>query len=201
MVGLVTTFRIAVGLGLAAAATGAGTKPVADDAGAVAPAALAGIPGIKLRYYDVSGRTAADIRASLNRNNSTDPITGAHFDAYTEWQIDWSIPGDPRGPCRLDQAKVSLELTVALPRLVDTGNVPPDLLLRWKRYRAALEAHEATHARNAVEGRRAVLEAIRAAQCHTADWAAEDVLLELDYRDENYDRRTEHGWIEGAHFP
>lgn len=202
MDGLVTRFRIAVGLGLIAAATGAGVRPVVDDVkAAVVPPALAGIPGIKLRYYDVSGRTVSEIRASLNRNNSTDPVTGIHFDAYTEWQIDWFIPGDPRGPCRLDQAKVTLELKVVLPRLVDIGSVPPDLLERWKRYRAALDVHEATHARNAVEARRAVLEAIRAAECHTADWAADDALLEVDYRDEDYDRLTEHGWLEGAHFP
>ncbi len=79
--------------------------------------------------------------------------------------------------------------------------MPPELLRRWKRYRAALEAHEANHARNAVLGRKAVLAAIREAECATADWAADDALAELDYLDEDYDRLTRHGAIEGAFFP
>ncbi len=195
-----TTFRIALGLGLVAIAPGAGVPPVAD-AGLAVPAAFVGIPAITVRYYDVSGRTAAEIRASLNRNNAADPVTGVHFDAYTVPHIEWRIPGDPAGPCRVDRAKVTLELTVGLPRLVDTGSVPPGLLRRWKRYRAALEAHEAMHARNAVLGRKAVLAAIREAECATADRAGEDALADLDYLDESYDRLTRHGAVEGAFFP
>lgn len=197
-----TTLRIVLGLGLVAMATGAGAPPAADGVSAAAvPAALAGIPDLKMRYYDVSGETAAEIRASLNRNNSTDPVTGAHFDAYTQWAFDWQIPGDPAGPCRLDQAKVTLEITVGLPRLADTETVPPELLQRWKRYRTALEAHEAGHARNALLGRKAVLAAIRSADCATADWAADDALVALDALNEDYDRLTQHGAIEGAYFP
>ncbi len=69
---------------------------------------------------DVAGRTAAEIRASLNRNNASDPATGARFDAYTQWDMDWQIPGEREGPCRLNQAEVPLAITVGLPRLVDT---------------------------------------------------------------------------------
>ena len=189
-------------LALAVLAAESGVRPVAaDSSAATVPAAFVGIPGVKLRYYDVSGRTAAEIRASLNRSNSVDPATGVHFDAYTEWDFDWSIPGAPGRSCRLDRAKVTLELTVGLPRLVETEGVPPELLGRWHRYRAALEAHEATHARNAVKARHAVLAAIRGADCATADEAAGDVLDELDYRDEDYDRLTRHGATEGAFFP
>lgn len=202
MDGLVTTLRIALGLGLVAMATGAGVRPLADELNAAeVPAALTGIPGLKVQYYDVSGRTAAQIRASLNRSNRADPATGAHFDAYTAADIDWFIPGDRDGPCRLDRAKVTLAVTVGLPRLVDTEAVPPALLQKWLRYRAALEIHEAGHVRHALLGQKAVLAEIRHADCATADWAAEDALDALDYLDEDYDHLTRHGAIEGATFP
>ncbi|HEY6816433.1 MAG TPA: DUF922 domain-containing protein [Croceibacterium sp.] len=198
----VTALRIALTLVVLALATGVGLRPPADELHAAAvPPALAGIPGIKLEYYDVSGRTVAEIRASLDRNRPTDPATGAQFDAYTTWTMDWAIPGEPGGPCRLDQAKVMLDLTVGLPRLVDPDRVPRAVLDRWKRYRTALEVHEATHARNALLAKQAMLKAIRTADCATANGAAEDVLAELDYRDADYDFVTRHGTAKGAIFP
>ena len=161
----------------------------------------AGVPGVEVRYYDVSGRTPAEIRASLNRSNRVDPHTGARVDAYTAWSLDWRVPYGPDGRCRLDRAEVTLKVEVGLPRLVRTDRVPPALLERWQRYRAALEAHEGTHARNAYQGRKAMLEAIRRAGAIGADEAADDVMDALRRRNAEYDRLTRHGATEGAQFP
>ena len=189
--GLVTTLRIAFCLAIVALAAGA--TPAGRP--------FAGVPGVDLRYYDVSGRTPAEIRASLNRNNRLDPNTGARVDAYTAWSLDWRVPYGPDGRCRLDRAEVTLKVEVGLPRLVRTERVPPALLERWQRYRAALEAHEGTHARNAYQGRKAMLEAIHRADCAGADEAADDVMDALRRRNAEYDRLTRHGATEGAQFP
>jgi predicted secreted Zn-dependent protease len=186
--GLLAKFRIGLGLAALAAAPAAGGP-------------LDGIPDLEIRYYDVSGRTAADIRASLNRLRPADPATGQRVDGYTSWSLRWYIPGSPEGPCRLDRAEVTLALAVGLPRLARTDGVPPDVLQQWRRYVTALEAHEAVHARAAYGGIAAVLEAIHGAECATANDAASAVLEGLRREGDAYDRLTQHGMTEGAHFP
>lgn len=189
MKGGATNLRIAFGLGLAALAAPA------------AGGSLDGLPGLEVEYYDVSGRTAAEIRASLDRLRPTDPATGEHVDAYTRWYLSWSVPGGPNGECLLDEAEVEVEVTVGLPRLVDTATVPPAVLYRWQQYMAALEAHEGAHIRDVYRGRDEMLDAIQGSECADASAAARAVMEDVSRRNAEYDRATHHGQTEGARFP
>lgn len=205
MDGVVALFRavLALGLlGLAVSAEGADGLPGAGEQVGQprSRSRLADFPGLRLEYHGVSGRTAAEIRASLNALGLIDPASGAPVAAYTEWSIDWWIPGRPDGECRLDQAKVTLEVTVGLPRLADPDAVSGEVLQNWQSFVAALEAHEATHVRHAYEGSEAVLRGIRGANCATAERVAEDAMDALRWRNEEFDRRTRHGQTEGAFF-
>lgn len=196
--------RTALGFGLVLIATGTGPSPglaslLAQDA-RPDESPLAGFPGLGRTYYHVSGRTAAQIGASLDRLDLTDSASGERIHAYTEWRLRWWIPEDGEGVCLLDQAEVQLDVTVSLPRLVNTAAVPADVLERWQRYLAALEAHEAVHVRNAYRARGAMLRAIRQADCAGAEAVAEEAMAALRRRDEDYDRQTGHGLAEGARF-
>ncbi len=142
-------------------------------------------------YYDVSGRTAAEIRAAGARSGPIDPKTGGHVVGYTAWHLEWDAPGGPAGACRLDQAWVTLDVTITLPRLVETENTPPALLDRWRRFAAGVRAHEMTHARLAFEGREAMLRAIQRAECATAPRAASDAAAALQRRSDDFDRASE----------
>ena len=144
-----------------------------------------------IEYYDVSGRTAAEIRAAGRRSAPIDPKNGQRVVGYTAWHLEWDAPGGPEGPCRLDQAWVTLDVTITLPRLVETEQTPPDLQDRWRRFAAEVRAHEMTHARMAYEGREAMLRAIQHAECATAPRAAADAAAALQQRSDDFDRTSE----------
>jgi predicted secreted Zn-dependent protease len=201
MGGIATKLQITLGLAALVAAVGVlqAEIPLATGAAPRAGGPFDGIPDLEIRYYDVSGRTAGEIRAAMDRLRPTEPDTGRRFDGYTRWSIRWYVPGSPEGPCRLDRATVTLGLTVTLPRLVDPARVPPATLASWRRYTTWLEAHEATHARIAVAGRKKVLEAIRRAECDTAEVAATAAMDAIQRRNDEFDRISAlDGWIAGA---
>lgn len=205
MGGTVAKLRNVLGLGLVAVATGMGPPPAvaslsAQDATAI-DSPLARFPGLGRTYHHVSGRTVEQIGASLDRLDLTDPASGERIHAYTEWRLRWWIPEDGEGGCLLDQAEVQLDVTVALPRLVNAAAIPGDLRERWQRYLAALEAHEAVHVRNAYRTRGAMLRAIRQADCASANEIAAEAMDALRRRNEDFDRQSRHGEAEGARFP
>jgi predicted secreted Zn-dependent protease len=190
--------RAALGLGLAFFVSSAAAPPRASDS----PLGLYDGPAnVEFRYYDVSGKTVAQIRSSGMRLSPRDPVSGKPFAGLTQWHLEWDAPDGPDGRCRLDRAEVTLDVIITLPRLTATGGVPPTVLRRWSRFITALKAHEATHARIAHEGREAMLRAIQRADCATAPAAAAAAAAALDRWSAAYDEATEHGLTEGVHFP
>ena len=168
---------------------------------ALATAPFAGVPGATIRSYPVRGNSVAAIRAALNAGGRVDRHDGAPVEAMTHWRFTWRWPGTPDGGCRLSAASVRFAATVTLPRLADPAGVPPDVLAAWRRYRAALEAHEARHVAHAYAARGQVLAAIRGSTCTRANRAASAVVAVLVADDVAYDRATRHGASEGAVFP
>lgn len=209
MGGIGVMLRGVLGLGLLATAAAAGGQqaagePTTLDVRADVPARespLAGFPGLGRTYHHVSGRTVEQIRASLMRLDLADSVSGEPIEAYTEWYMRWWIPVDEDGECLLDEAEVLLDVTVALPRLVNADALPADLRRSWQAYLAALEAHEATHVRNAFRARSALVRAIRQADCESAEAIFAEGLEALTQRNAEYDRRTRHGMAEGVRFP
>ncbi len=119
-------------------------------------AVLADFPGLRTRIsWCVGSRRVTEIRASLNALGLIDPASGAPVAAYTEWSIDWWMPGRPDGECRLDQAKVTLDVTVGFAAAGRSGRrVGRSAAELAELRRRAFEAHEATHVRHAYEGQR-----------------------------------------------
>lgn len=169
-------------------------------AAAAVPTAFAGVPAVRIVTYPVRGRDLAAIRASLDAAGPVDPNDGSHVEAITHWRFAWQWPGTA-SDCDLSAATVRFAATVTLPRLVGIAALPPDVQASWRRYRAALEAHESNHARYAYRHRGEVLSAIRGATCSTAEAAGQAVLQQLIDHDLAYDRATQHGASEGAVFP
>ena len=167
---------------------------------AAMPAAFAGVPGVHIVTYPVRGGDMAAIRASLDAAGPYDRNDGEHVEAITHWRFVWRWPGTV-SECYLSAATVRFTATVTLPRLVGLATLPPDVQASWRRYRTALEAHEANHVRYAYAHRGDVLAAIRGATCATAEAAGQAVLRDLVEHDLAYDRDTRHGTSEGATFP
>jgi predicted secreted Zn-dependent protease len=165
------------------------------------PVAFAGVPNVEIVYYDVSGTNAKAIRKSLDARRLRDPNDGKAVDAMTHWRIayGWRV-GGPEG-CDLAEPKVTYRAEVTLPRLADEERLPRKLLIRWRRYVAALGEHEAGHVRYPFEHVGDVATAIRASSCETARQAAAAAIAALAHHDSDYDRATRHGASQGATFP
>ena len=162
--------------------------------------AFAGIPNLHFEFYEVSGSDAVAIRAQIDSRRPADPRDPTTtFDAATDWSIRGRWRGDGHGSCDLASTVISYAATVTLPRLV--GEVPDTVRTAWDRYIAALERHEAGHARYAYDHRFDVLGAVKRATCGTASAAAAKAIAQIAAHDRAYDTETQHGMAEGATFP
>jgi len=120
---------------LAFIALGPGGSAAADPPPATGP--LAGIPNLDVQYYEVSGQSVAEIRASLNRVRPRDPNDGLAVDAVNRWYISWRWPRDGSGGCLLARTELRFTATLRMPRLA--GPTP-----LWSRTRRAISATHTT---------------------------------------------------------
>src|SRR5688572_28722448 len=118
-------------LALPAACTGDSRPANASDVYASGPpSGFAGIPNLSFDYYDVAGRSAAEVRRSIDARRPYDGNFGRRVDALTSWAIDWTIPVVD-GRCDLDRAEVRYRARVQLPRLRDEAALPEPDRARW----------------------------------------------------------------------
>jgi predicted secreted Zn-dependent protease len=177
---------------------------LAGSATAVPPPAtgpLAGIPNLDVEYYDVSGRSVAEIRAAINRVRPRDPNDGVAVDALNRWYISWRWPGDGHGGCALARVELRFTGNLRMPRLVNFAATPRAVVARWNAYVVALVRHEAGHLRHALDNMDSVRRAITTSDCANANEAGRAAVRLLARYDVDYDRATRHGFSQGAHFP
>ena len=148
-----------------------------------------GIPNLKFQYYDVEGRTPAEIYASMRARA---PQKGDGV-AHTAWHMRVGWQEVRRGSaCRVSDARSSLSILVVLPRLV-TREVSRAGLDYWRRTLNGLEIHEAGHARIAHDHRDDFSRAGEGASCHDIRTIAAKVQARIEKIQADYDRDTKHG--------
>ena len=162
--------------------------------------AFAGIPHVTIDYYDVSGSTVPEIRASMAARGLHDSADGSAIDAQSHVEMRWRWEGDGKGGCDLAHAAVEFSATVTMPRLIHTEAVPAPILLRWQSFVAALAVHEAGHIRYGFNRVPDIKAAIAASDCKGANDAARAVIEANNLRDATYDQVTRHGQAQGAVF-
>lgn len=194
--------RLALALGLAL---------LAASPGAIGAAAAGSASRIERRvlYYEITGSTAAGLRAALDQAGPVDDA-GRRWDGYTAWHLRWQpLTRMSDGACVLEHVGTLLWIDVTLPRWQPPADADPGLERQWRRYLGALQAHEAGHekiVRDAAAALRKAIERLREApDCDSfrraADAAADRVLARFRAREQEYDRRSRHGARQGAHFP
>lgn len=150
---------------------------------------FAGIPNVKFQYYDVEGRTPAEIYASLRARS---PESGDGV-ARTAWHMRVGWQENRRGSrCRVVDPMASVSMVVLLPRLV-TREVSREAAGFWRRTIRGLEIHEAGHARIAYAHRGDFSEAGEGASCDEIRAIAERVQARVEKIQDDYDRATDHG--------
>jgi predicted secreted Zn-dependent protease len=183
---------------LAGTATASAQEVAADPA-------FAGLPGIGFTYYDVTGASAAALRASLDAQRTVDANDGKPVDAISHWRIRWrwQARADGKGGCTVADTQMTFDGDVRMPRLAPgiAEQLSQDLRAQWHAYAAALAAHEAGHLRYAFDHMGDVEAAIRGSDCADVQAAAQAALAAIRRHDADYDRETQHGIAQGARFP
>jgi predicted secreted Zn-dependent protease len=174
--------------------------PVSDPPGS-APGTVAGVvANAAMQYYDITGTTATELRASINASGPVDS-SGQHNDALTMWNIDWTWPLNPDSSCILSNATITTTITVTFPRWSPAPGASATLVQQWNTYQAALVTHESGHVSFVVATAPDVLAAIKGATCATAEAAAQAAVARIRQHDVDYDAETSHGATQGARFP
>ena len=175
--------------------------PAATEAPGSAPTVVVGtVPNAAMRYYDITGTTAAALRASMDAQGPVDS-SGRRNDAFTTWNIDWTWPLNPDSSCILSGATINTTITVTFPRWLPPPGAPGSVVERWNTYESALVTHESGHVSFIVATAADVLAAIMGASCATAEAAAQAVVTRIRQHDLDYDEETNHGATQGARFP
>jgi predicted secreted Zn-dependent protease len=169
------------------------------------PRLLAAAPGVAelenttLRGYEVRGRNARAVRASINDGKPAD-LSGARHDAVTYWNYRWQLSAT-NGRCDPARTAVTYTVTVVLPDLATVDQMNRTDREKWNTYFAALVLHETNHVRIAAAGAQGVQQAMRAApDCESAQAVGLAENRRVGAASAEYDRLTRHGRNEGAVF-
>ena len=159
-------------------------------------------------YYRVGGDMLPEIHQSLREGR---PWKGKSAqDGLTDWRVEWRFElRRSENGCQIHQFTTTTTIVITLPRWTASTNAAPGVRQKWARYIAALNQHEAGHAKIglavAAELRKQV-EKIREEQsCETLKetlnalgWRVVD---DFKTKDKDYDRTTQHGAMQGARLP
>ena len=160
----------------------------------------------RVSYYDVTGSRIDSVIAALDTKGPPDD-NGERFHARTDARIDWSFSVRPVADgCGLSGVTTRLGLIVIMPHLVTND---AELEQEFEGYTARLMTHETGHVDNARKTAGEVDTALSAlppaATCkemrEKANAVGHHVFEEGAKRDVAYDHVTDHGRLQGAHFP
>ena len=99
----------------------------------------------KVETYAISGKTGAELYASIGERGPKVGSLGLRTIAHTNFKLTWSRKYQPQkdGACTLVTARPNLAITYLLPR--PSGKLPPAVRTNWEAFYSGVEAHERVH--------------------------------------------------------
>lgn len=169
-----------------------GAQPSGPAQAAPAPAELSKIPGVTVKYYDVSGSSPGKILAAMRSGRSSGPA-GKVSPSSSRWSIGMDIQKATTGNrCRVVRATAVFKAEVDFPRLVVTGQGKDEgepgeeklgeFLKRWQEHLATLDRQQAAYLRSIHEQLPGVERAAMASSCEGARPAAERAIAQIRER-------------------
>lgn len=163
----------------------------------------------KKEYHDVCGCCAKDIQCDMVEK-AIRWKDGNGYDSITKWKASWDYGHDRDNEfCYADSFKVTLDITIELPRWVCEGNAPQTLKDKWAVFIKNLVSHENSHrdiARQAAE--EVTLAVSRLPDIRTCSELDREVqslvqrrMKKLDADQQDYDQATGHGFADRPSFP
>lgn len=160
----------------------------------------------QIRHYDVAGMSTAEISQSVFKNTPVG-IDGGRFAAVTHnrFSTSYSAVTTTQGGCEVKNARVVLESTILLPRLIQGGQSAV-VIAEWNRYIGALRAHEQLHASNGKYTAETLASRLYAFKSHLPcqqmrvklDEAVDRLIQNMGEWDRRLDSETQHGKSQGA---
>lgn len=167
----------------------------------------AGVEGrTSVIYYDVSGRTYAELHADMRRLG---PKTyGNSYVGETRSPMSWSwrTESTTGGSCTLRDVRVRVNAEILLPRWTPPADADSSVVTEWKRFIAALETHEAGHKDISGRAGRDLKDQLRAltGPCSQVSMRANDIARRIiddaAQAQKRYDAETRHGLTQGTGF-
>lgn len=147
---------------------------------AAAPSPLASLPGVTVRYYDVTGNTIPAIRASMAAQRPLNPATGTPLPSSSTWSIGVNTKKATTGKtCKVTGATATFKGEVVLPRLVAAQAVPPPVLAQWQKFVTSIEQQQAQALGQPYSRLKEVEAAVMASSCENAGEAAKKAIAEI----------------------
>ncbi len=160
---------------------------------------------IKTDYYYVNGATPNAIRKDMNKKRS------GKYDAYTNWHVTWrfNTKKNKQRLCEISDVDVSLKIKFLYPQWKPDRQVDQAVKERWNDYFSALTDHENHHKDIAVEMAQEIEDLLNTLDheydCKdlrkTANDSAYKLLNTYKKKQSDFDKETNHGINDGAHFP
>src|SRR5207249_8583092 len=140
------------------------------DSAALARAASRATIAAREQYYDIDGSSAGALRDQIRRLGPKDE-SGTSHDALTVWSLEWTYGTAQRGDsCALKDVRVTLNVSVTLPRWTPPATATSRLKDSWRTYLRNVKLHEAGHRTIAERNARelmAALTPLRGASCQS----------------------------------
>ena len=156
-------------------------------------------------YYDIHGRTAAELVAEMRRAG---PKTSeGSFLGETQSPVRWTWQTRSSGEsCQLSSIKVVVNSQITLPRWAPPADTEPGLFAQWNTFLADLATHEIGHKDISARGAKAILGRLHAINTSCASLNEEirrrtDGIMTATRQEQvAYDADTRHGATQGAVF-
>jgi predicted secreted Zn-dependent protease len=157
-------------------------------------------------YYDVHGRTYAELRADMHRLGPK--VADSSFVGETRSPMRWTWRTESTGAasCAIRDVTLSVNAQITLPRWTPPADTEPGLAAEWTRFIAALETHEAGHKDISAKAGRDIVDRLRGLSglCSQIGTRANDLAKEIVARSaaeqRAYDATTRHGLTQGTSF-
>jgi predicted secreted Zn-dependent protease len=167
----------------------------------------AGVEGrTSVIYYDVHGRTYADLHADMRRLG---PKTyGSSYVGETRSPMSWTwrTESTTGGSCTLRDIHVRVNAEILLPRWTPPADADSSVVAEWQRFIAALETHEAGHKDISARAGREIKDQLRGLMglCSQVSTRANDlarrIINDATQAQRRYDAETRHGLTQGTGF-
>lgn len=150
---------------------------------------------VRVSHYPVTGNDVHEAYAALRKRNPNG------FAGWARWNVDFEYTPEVVEPnCRIAEVTVRIVGEILMPEWIGETSAAPDHQAEWRRMYAQLKRHEDGHIQHGREFALLLKErlmGIGTVQCKRLQSRSveeyQQLFTNLQFRDQEYDRRTDHG--------